>query len=235
MYPPRLKLHRLTIQPAVSLGINEGRSAFIDQRFLLITRSDIDEFRGGREPVETYRGPLGEVNVWRVKKPREFLHPLVLHLQVSDWSILVGEDKARKPITRRYRRLWAKNLGAHVTDSGFIVIEPSPPLTFATQEPGTPNLYLSECFRFLELRLQRCQDLRTARLAKNQYSEVVRGTTVHRSRSGRQFYANWCTPSRHIEVYVDDRDRSFVDLAVRHLRVRDVSLSPEAKSMMRGM
>lgn len=235
MYPPRLKLHRLVIQPTVSLGFEKRRSAEVHQRFLLITRSDIDEFRGGSEPVDTYQGPLGEVNVWRAKKPREFLHPLLMHFQVGEWNVIVGDGNVGNFMGRRNRRLWAENLDAHQTGSGFIVIEPSPPLAFATQEPGTPDLYLSECGRFLELRLQHCKDLRNVRLAKNQYSQVVRGTTVHRSRSGRQFYANWCTPSRHIEVYVDDRGRDFVDLAVRHLRIRDVSLSPKAKNMMRGM
>lgn len=85
--------------------------------------------------------------------------------------------------------------GTQVGEEGFIVIEPRSPLAFATG-PGEPYLYLSTCFRFVELRLEGCKDLKDSKLAKNQTAQMVDGVTVHRNETRRQFYANWCTPSR---------------------------------------
>lgn len=223
VYPPKLKLHRLGVQPAVSIGIEKRPGRTTNERFLLITKTDIDEFAGKGKVVESYEGALGRIRVLRAKKPKEFLHPLLIHFRVGSWNVIVGDGNAGTFMGKKNRRVWAERLHGYETDSGFIVLQPSAPLAFA-RGPGEPDLYFSDCFRFIELRLERCRDLKHSDLAKKQYAEVVRGVTVHRSETGNQTYANWCTPSHQVSVYLDDYDKTYVDLAVRGLRVRDVSL-----------
>ena len=56
VYPPRLKLAELGVQPATSVGIYKGKSRFVHPRFLMITKSSLAEFRSHGPPVETYEG-----------------------------------------------------------------------------------------------------------------------------------------------------------------------------------
>ena len=221
VYPPTLKIHRFGVQPAVSLALR-ARGKY-HERFLMISKTEIGDVARTDEVLESYEGPLGTVRVYRPKSRREFLNPLLIHHRVGSWNIFVGDGNAGSFMGKRNRRLWAENLDGFETKSGFIVLEPQPPLAFATG-PGEPDLYFHSCFRFIELRLERCKDLKGSELAKDQYAEVVRGVTVHRNESRMTVYANWCTPSHHVSVYLDDYDKSFVDLAVRTLRIRSVSL-----------
>lgn len=189
----------------------------------MITKTDIDEVANTDEILESYEGPLGTVRVYRPKSRREFLNPLLIHHHVGSWNIFVGDGNAGSFMGKRNRRLWAENLDGFETKSGFIVLEPNPPLAFA-KGPGEPDLIFHSCFRMIELRRERCEDLAGTKLAKDQYTEVVRGTTVDRyERTSNQVYANWCTPSRRVSVYLDDFDKRYVDLAVKTLRVRHVS------------
>lgn len=220
VYPPKLKIHRLGVQPAVSLSLRARGKYF--EEFLMITKTDIDEVARTDEIVESYDGPLGTVRVYRPKNRRDFLNPLLIHHRVGSWNIFVGDGNAGSFMGKRNRRLWAENLDAFETKSGFIVLDPQPPLAFA-RGPGEPSLYFHSCFRFIDLRLERCKDLKGAELAKRQYAEVVRGRTVHRYETGKQVYANWCTPSRRVSVYLDDYDKRYVDVAVKAFRVRQVS------------
>lgn len=221
VYPPKLNVHRLGIQPAVSLALR-ARGKYYEE-FLMISKTDIDEVAKTDEILETYEGPLGTVRVYRPKSRREFGNPLLIHHRVGSWNISVGDGNAGSLMGKRNRRLWAESLDGYETKNGFIVFEPHPPLAFANG-PGQPNLYFHSCFRFIELRLERCEDLKGAKLAKGQYTEVVRGTTVHRyERTRNQVYANWCTPSRRVSVYLDDFDKRYVDLAVKAFRVTEVS------------
>lgn len=220
-YPNELELHQLGVQPAVSIAIRKGNNT-VHERFLLITKKSIRPFIGSGNAIESYRGPLGRVRVFRARKPRELLHPLLIHFRVGAWNVIVGDGNAGTFMGRNNRRLWAENLGGYETSSGFIVLEPEPPLVFA-RGPGEPDLYFSECFRFIELRLERCRDLKNTDLAKGQRAVTVRGATVHRDERGSSINANWCTPSRQVSVYVSDHDRSYVDLVVRGLEVKKVS------------
>lgn len=222
VYPAKLKIHRLGVQPAVSIAIRKSRRRTIEERFLMITKTDIDEFAEKGSVVESYEGPLGRVRVLRPKNPKEFLYPILIHFRVDSWNVIVGDGNAGTFMGKRNRRLWAENLDGYETPSGFIVLEPKAPLVFA-RGSGQPDLYFSKCFRFIELRLGRCQELKDTELAKKQYAEVIRGNTVHRNEAGRLSYANWCTPSRRVSVYLNDSDDQFVDLAVRTLKVRDVA------------
>ena len=224
VYPPKLGLHRLGVQPAVSLSLR-ARGKYHEE-FLMITKTDIDEIARTDEVLESYEGPLGTVRVYRPKKRREFLNPLLIHQRVGSWNIIVGDGNAGSFMGKRNRRLWAENLDAFETKSGFIVLDPEAPLAFA-RAPGQPHLLFHSCFRFIDFRLERCKDLKGAELAKRQYSEVVRGNTVQRYETGNQVYANWCTPSRRVSVYLDDYDKRYVDLAVKALRVRQVSPGSE--------
>lgn len=220
LYPPKLKLHRLGVQPAVSLALR-ARGKYHEE-FLMITKTPIDEVARTDKILESYEGPLGTVRVYRPKSRREFLNPLLIHHRVGSWNIFVGDGNAGSFMGKRNRRLWAEHLDGFETKSGFIVLKPQPPLAFATG-PGEPDLYFHSCFRMIELRLSRCEDLKGAELAKRQYAETVRGITVHRYETGNQVYANWCTPSRRVSVYLDDFDKRYVDLAVQALKVTDVS------------
>lgn len=220
VYPHQLNIHRLGIQPAVSLSLRaRGKH---HGRFLMITKTDVDEIARTDEVLESYEGPLGTVRVYRPKSRREFLNPLLIHHRVGSWNIIVGDGNAGSFMGKRNRQLWAEKLDASVTRSGFIVLKPQPPLTLG-RGPGGPDLYFHSCFRSIELRRERCKDLKNANLAKNQRAQMVRDVTVHRSENGRTIYANWCTPSRRVSVYLDDYDERYVDLAVRALRVRHVS------------
>lgn len=221
VYAPKLKIHRLGVQPAVSLALRvRGK---YHERFLMITKTDIDEVARTDEILESYEGPAGTVRVFRPKNRREFLNPLLIHHRIGSWNIFVGDGNAGSFMGKRNRRLWAENLGGFETENGFIVLQPQPPLAFA-RGPGHPGLYFHSCFRFIDLRLERCEDLKAAELAKRQYAEIVRGTTVHRYETGNQVYANWCTPSHRVSVYLDDYDKRYVDSAVKRLRVRQVAL-----------
>lgn len=221
VYPPKLKIHRLGVQPAVSLALRT-RGKYHEE-FLMITKTDISEVARTDDVLESYEGPLGTVRVYRPKSRTEFLNPLLIHHRVGSWNIFVGDGNAGSFMGKKNRRLWAENLDGYETKSGFIVLKPHPPLAFA-KGPGEPDLYFHSCFRFIELRLERCEDLKGAKLAKGQYTEVVRGTTVHRyERTRNQVYANWCTPSRRVSVYLDDFDKRYVDLAVKKFRVTQVS------------
>lgn len=220
-YPPKLKIHRLGVQPAVSLALRvRGK---YHGRFLMITKTDIGQVARTNEILESYEGPLGTVRVYRPKSRREFLNPLLIHHRVGSWNIFVGDGNAGSFMGEKNRRLWAENLDGFETGSGFIVLEPRAPLAFATG-PGLPDLYFHSCSRFIELRLERCQDLKGTKLAKGQYAEIVRGTTVHRYETGNDVYANWCTPSRQVSVYLDDFDKPYVDLAVNGFKVTEISL-----------
>lgn len=220
VYPPKLKIHRLGVQPVVSLSLRARGKYF--EEFLMITKTDVDEVARTDEILESYEGPLGTVRVYRPKSRREFGNPLLIHHRVGSWNIFVGDGNAGSFMGKRNRRLWAEHLDGFETKSGFIVLKPQPPLAFATG-PGEPDLYFHSCFRMIELRLSRCEDLKGAELAKRQYAETVRGITVHRYETGNQVYANWCTPSRRVSVYLDDFDKRYVDLAVQALKVTDVS------------
>ena len=222
VYPPQLRLHRSGTHPSLSLALQKGPRRIVHERFLLITKTDINEYAGKGSVIESYQGPLGRVRVLKAKDPAEFLNPLLIHFRVGSWNVLVGDGNDGTFMGKDNRRLWAENLDGYQTKSGFIVLQPDHPLTFP-QGPGEPNLYFSSCSRFIDLRLERCKDLEGTELAKKQYAEVVRGVTVHRSRNGRRFYANWCTPSGRVSVYLDDLDKRYVDLAVKGLRVREVT------------
>ena len=225
-YPPDLGLAELGVQPAVSVGIMRKGSRLDHERFLLISREPIREVRSDKPPVETYRGPLGEVNVYETEHPRQFLYPRFMHFKVGAWNVIVGDGNAGNFMGRANRKLWAENLNARETESGFIVFDPHRPLVFASE----PNLILNHCFRFVELRFRRCKDLGTSNLARGQTSREVGGVTVHLNRSKRQFYANWCTHSRRISVYLDDRNQGFVNRAVETLKVRRVKASRAERS-----
>ena len=229
VYPPALNIAELGVQPAVSAGIVRGKHRFAAVRFLLITKTPIKKFRSEDPAIKTYEGASGTVKVRRAKDPEEFLNPVFLHFRIGTWNILVGDGNVGTFMGARNRRLWAENLDGYETENGFIVLDPRPPLVIGTG-PGGPDLLFSECFRFVEFRLEECRDLKAAELAKKQTAQVVRDVTVHRSKSGGQFHANWCTPSRRVSVYLDDRNKRFVDLAVKRLRVRNVELSEVAKS-----
>lgn len=218
-YPPDLGFAELGVQPAVSVGIKEKNSRLDHERFLLISREPIRKVRSNRPPIETYRGPLGEINVYETEHPRQFLYPRFMHFNVGPWNVIVGDGNSGNFMGRANRKLWAENLDAYETDSGFIVFEPRRPLVFASGA----DLILHECFRFLELRFERCKDLGTSNLAKGQTARDVNGVTVHLNRSKRQFYANWCTPSRLMSVYLDDHDQDFVNRAVETLQVLRVN------------
>lgn len=226
VYPPSLKLAELGIQPAVSVGIERGRRRFLHERFLMITKTPLHILRRDGEPLETYRGPTGKVTVWRPQDPKD-LHPIFMHFKIGSWNVIVGDGNVGDFMGRKNRRLWASNLAGQETTSGLPVLDPRPPLAFALG-PGQPDIYLSTCFRFLELRLQTCDDLAGAKLATNQTSEMVRGVTVQRSKIGREFGANWCTASEALSVYVSDRSERFVDTVVEGLRVRNVIRNPAA-------
>lgn len=223
VYPPRLKLAELGVQPAVSVGIERSGSRVLHERFLLITKAPVGKFRSDDPPIKTYQGASGKVRVWRAKDPEDFLHPIFIQFRIGTWNIIVGDGNVGDFMGADNRRLWAESLGGYETEEGFIVIEPRSPLAFATG-PGEPDIYLSTCFRFVELRLQDCKDLKGSVLAKDQTAHTVDGVTIHRNATRRQFYANWCTPSRQISVYLDDHSKSFVDLAVRGLKVRNVNV-----------
>ena len=219
VYPQKVRLHRLGVQPAVSLGLR-ARGKY-HERFLMITKTDIGEIARTDEIVESYEGPLGPVRVYRPKSQKESLNTLLIHHRVGSWNVVVGDGNARNFMGTKARRVWAESLDGFETDNGFVVLEPRPPLAFA--DPGHPGLLFHSCFRSVELRLERCEDLAGAGLGRGQYAETVRGTTVHRHERGNQVYASWCTPSRRMSVYIDDFDKRYVDLAVKALRVRDVS------------
>jgi len=227
VYPPTLKLAQLGVQPAVSVGIERGRSRFVHQRFLMITKTPLSRLRSDDPPIKTYEGASGTVNVWRARNPEDFLSPVLMHFRIGTWNVIIGDGNVANFMGRDNRKLWAENLDGYETATGFIVIEPRPPLAFANG-PGEPDLYLFKCFRFIELRLEQCKDLKNARLAKKQRAEVVNGVTVHRSKNGRTFYANWCTPSRQVSVYLDDYDGRFVDQTVKSLKVRNVDVNEDA-------
>lgn len=227
VYPPRLKLAELGVQPAVSAGIQKGKSRFVHERFLRITKTPLSEFRSDDPPVRTYEGASGKVSVWRAKDPEEFLNPVLMHFRIGTWNIIIGDGNVGNFMGRENRKVWAENLSGHETENGFIVIEPRLPLAFFGG-PGDPNLLLHKCFRLIELRLEECEDLKDAKLAKNQSAQRVGNVTVHRSQNGRQFYANWCTPSRQVSVYLDDHNERFVDLAVRTLKFRNVDVNENA-------
>ena len=225
VYPPGLKIHRLGIQPVVSLGLS-SRGKYHEE-FLTITKTPVDEVARTDEVLESYEGPLGTVQIYRPKSRRDFLNPLLIHHRVGSWNIFVGDGNAGSFMGKRNRRLWAENLDGFETDNGFIVLEPQSPLAFSSG-PGEPSLFLHSCFRFIDLRLEDCQDLKDAKLAKNQRAEMVGDVTVHRAENGRTFYANWCTPSRKISVYLDDHDGRFVDRTVKDLKVRKVDVNEDA-------
>lgn len=225
-YPPGLKLAELGIQPAVSVGVERDRGRFLHQRFLMITKTPLEVLRRDGEPLEIYRGPTGRVTVWR-PQDRKAVHRIFMHFRVGSWNVIVGDGNVGDFMGRKNRRRWASNLAGHETASGFPVLDPRPPLAFA-RGSGQPDIYLSTCFRFLELRLERCKDLAGAKLATNQTSEIVRGLTVQRNKTGGTFGANWCTASGALSVYVSDRSESFVDRVVEGLRVRNVIRNPAA-------
>ena len=151
---------------------------------------------------------------------------MFLHFRIGAWNILVGDGNVGTYMGRRNRRLWAENLNGHQTDNGFIVIEPRPPLAIGGGKGGGPDLWFSECFRHVDLRLERCKDVRKS----GEEVQVVRGVGVYRGKIGRQFDANWCTPSGQVSVYLDDRSERFVDLAVRTLRIRNVEVREAVNS-----
>lgn len=224
VYPPKLKLAELGVQPTVSVGISKRR--WPNERFLIITKTAASKFREKGLPIRTYEGPSGKVRLWRAKDPEEFLHPLFLHFRIGTWNVIVGDGNDGNFMGRRHRRLWAERLAGHETENGFVVIDPLPPLTIS-RGAGRPKLWFAECFQFVDLRLEKCRDLKDSALAKNQTATVADGVTVHRSRSGRTFNANWCTPSRRISVYVDDATKKIVDLAVAGLKVRNVDIGED--------
>lgn len=225
VYPPSLRLAELGVQPTAAVGIQKSRRSVRHERFLLITKQPVDKVTEG-SPLHTYDGASGKVTLRRSADEDESLYPLFLHFRIGTWNVLVGDGNAGTFMGPKNREIWAKNLDGHVTENGFVVIEPRPPLAFAVG-PG-PNLYLATCFRFVDLRLQRCKDLKESKPAKNQSVQTVRGVTVQRNRSRSQFYANWCTPSREISVYLDDRDKRFIDLAVTRLQIRNVDVNESA-------
>jgi hypothetical protein len=226
VYPPGLRIAELGVQPAVSVGIEKARQRFAHVRFLLITRTPIKQFRSEGPPVTSYEGASGTLRVWRAKDPEEFLSPVFLHFRIGGWNILVGDGNSGTFMGPRNRSSWAENLDGHETDNGFIILKPRAPLAIARGKGGGPDLWLSECFRFVELRLERCQDLKDS----GEKVQVVGGVAVHRHKSGRQFYANWCTPSGQVSVYLDDRNQRFIDLAVRRLRVLNVDVRDRANA-----
>jgi hypothetical protein len=83
VYPPRLRIAELGVQPAVSLGIEKPRHRFAHVRFLLITRTPIKEFRNEEPLVKSYEGASGTVKVWKAKDPEEFLSPVFLHFRIG--------------------------------------------------------------------------------------------------------------------------------------------------------
>ena len=219
VYPAELGLHRFGVQPAVSLGVRvRGK---YHERFLMITKTDIGEIARTDEIVESYEGPLGSVRVYPPKSRKELLNHLLVHHRVGSWNVVVGDGNAQNFMGKKVRRLWAESLDGFGTRNGWVVLEPRPPLAFA--DPGHPGLLFHSCFRSIELRLERCEDLDAAGVGRGQYAETVRGTTVHRHEKGNKVYASWCTPSRRMSVYMSDFDKRYVDLAVRGLRVRAVS------------
>ena len=228
VYPPRLRLAQLGVQPAVSVGIERDTSRFLHERFLMITKTPLrGRLTSGDEPVEVYRGPTGKVTVWQTKDKSDLLYPIFMHFRIGSWNVIVGDGNAGTFMGRENRRVWAGNLAGYETASGFPVPEPRPPLAFATGS-GLPDIYLSTCSRFLELRLGRCADLAGAKLASNQTARRIRGVTVQQNQTGGTFGANWCTSSRQLSVYVTDRSERFVDRVVEGLRVRNVSRNREA-------
>lgn len=225
VYPPKLKIAQLGPQPNIAVAIDKGKR-LLHYRDLLIGQFPTRRLASG-PAVRTYEGPTGVVKVRRAKDPEDFLSPLLMHFTIGAWNVVVHDGNAGNFMGPKNRRLWAENLDGYETGGGFIVIEPRPPLAFAGG-PGGPGLLLHKCFRLVEFRLEECKDLKNARLAKKQRAEVVNGVTVHRSENGQTFYANWCTPSRQVSVYLDDHNGRFVDQAVRGLQVRNVDVNENA-------
>jgi hypothetical protein len=222
-----MKIAELGVQPALSLSIKRAPNRFAHGRFLLITRTPIRKFRSEDPPIKSYEGASGTVKVWRAKDPEKFLSPVFLHFRIGAWNILVGDGNVGTYMGRGNRRLWAENLAGRQTDNGYIVIEPRAPLAVGAKKGGGPDLLFFECSRNIELRLERCKDPREF----GEKVQVVRGVGVNRGKIGRQFDANWCSPSGHVSVYLDDRNERFVDLAVRSLRIRNVQVRETPKSV----
>lgn len=228
VYPPRLRLAQLGVQPTVSVGIKQNQSGFRHERFLLISKSRFKKLRSDDPPIETYAGASGNVMVWRAKDPADFGSPVFMQFKIGTWNVIIGDGNAGDFMGRNNRRSWAESLDGYETENGFVVIEPRPPLSFATRTG--PDLLLSTCFRFVELRLEDCRHLNDPKPAGNPARQTVRGVPVHRSKEGRLLYANWCTPSRQVSVYLNDDDKKYVDLAVRGLRIRHVDVREPPRS-----
>lgn len=217
VYPKRLALHELGVQPTVSLALKtEGDQNH--ERFLLMTRSPISRFSDDPQPRRTFAGTPGSTELWR-NTEKGSLYPLYLVFQFEDWHLLVGDGNVGNFMSARNRRLWAENLHAQVNEEGFIVVEPRRPLVFADSPSGGSGVLFSGCATFVDLRHGRCVDVADTGPAKNARVVEIGGVAIQRYKQGGRAHANWCLPDEMISIYLDSWDQDWIDLAVRGLRI----------------
>jgi hypothetical protein len=198
-YPPQLNLHGLNVTPDGYLQLGQSGCG----RSFIAARSDLrgEIWRG--KPAATYPGSGGGlVGLWSPAKGAEPYHWLAYRF--GEWNLFVPcDDSAEQNDERRIQSRWARSLAGKELPSGFLVLDPQPPLRFGR---GEQTIRLSSRHLVIDIELGRFKPF---------FDRHV----------GTDGLAEWVTGGGRIHIYAlsfSERKKEFIRDVAASLRVRNV-------------
>jgi hypothetical protein len=219
VYPPKLDLSRLRVQPYSSgYGPGFGRDFLVYDQPL---GEVIGRYEGAELLAEYDDGHGGTVGFWRL--PPDGIY---LAFQFGSWTVLVydyAEEGAQ--MSDQDRVLWATNFHGRDAEDGFLLLEADPPLTLArTGEHAGPELEFWARTANLEGVLLFPGECTPYHEGEGGFDdiEMVNGFAV----SLDDAFADWCVPNASMTVHVyQEPGDTFIDDVLDGLQIRNVDLA----------